>query len=104
MPSKIAVKRISGGTTFKVFFIGFLVFHIISTLFIAVLVLVGVVPLEATNATESVTPLFAVIAYLLVGVLFSPIWVGALWLSIWPGVWLYSLFRPMDLGYIPPDE
>jgi hypothetical protein len=106
MTAKIAVKRISGGTTFKVLFVGFLAFHTISTLFIAILVVVGVLPLEPTTstATESLTPLFAVVAYLLVGILFSPIWVGVLWLSIWPGIWLYSLFRPMNLRYIPPDE
>ena len=106
MASKIAVKRISGSTMFKVLFVGFLAFHTISTLLIALFVVAGVLPLEPTTSTasESMTPLFAVIAYLLVGVLLSPIWVGALWLSIWPGVWLYSLFRPMNLGYIPPDE
>jgi hypothetical protein len=89
---------------FKVLFVGFLAFHTFSTLLIAVLVLAGALPLDPTSATESVGSLFAVLAYLLVGVVFSPIWVGALWLSIWPGVWLYSFFRPMILGYIPPDE
>lgn len=104
MSSHILVKRISGGTTFKLVFIGFIVFHISSTLLVAALVLVGFLPLEATDASASVSPLLAVIVYLLVGMIFSPIWVGALWLSVWPGVWLYSLFRPLKLGYIPTDE
>lgn len=104
MSSRILVKRISGGTTFKLIFIGFVVFHISSTLLVAVLVVLGFLPLEATDATASVSPLVAVIAYLLVGMIFSPIWVGALWLSVWPGVWLYSLFRPVNLGYLPDDE
>ncbi|MGI9327430.1 MAG: hypothetical protein ACR2PZ_19585 [Pseudomonadales bacterium] len=104
MQSQILVKRISGGTTFKLIFIGFLVFHVSSTLLVAALVLLGILPLEATDSAETVSPLLAVIAYLLIGMIFSPIWVGALWLSIWPGVWLYSLIRPVNLGYIPAVE
>jgi hypothetical protein len=106
MRSKITVKRVSGGTTFKLCFVGFLAFHTVSTLLIAALVVVGILPLEATASpeTELMTPLLAVIAYLFVGLVFSPIWVSALWLSIWPGIWLYSLLRPMNLGYIPTDE
>jgi len=42
--------------------------------------------------------------YLLIGLVFSPVWVGILWLSIWPGVWLYSLFWSMEIWYVPPDE
>ena len=91
---------------FKVLFLGFLAFHTMSTLLVAVLVIVGVLPLETTAppVSETIPALYAVGAYLLVGVLFSPIWVGALWVSIWPGVWLYSLFRPMKLRYVPHDE
>lgn len=106
MISRIVVKRISGATTFKVLFVGFLTFHVITTLVIAVLVLFGVLPLEPASqtATESMAPFFAVLAYLLLGVVLSPVWVGALWLSIWPGIWLYSTIRPMNLGYISLDE
>ena len=106
MPSRIKVKRISGSTTFKVLFVGFLCFHVATTLLAVLLVLIGVLPLEVADsaATDSMTPLMFLGAYLLVGVLFSPIWVGAFWLSIWPGVWLYSLFRTMELGYVPSDE
>ena len=105
MPSKIIVKRISGSTMFKVLFLGFIAFHTTSTLLIAVLVVAGVLPLDSTPPVpETMTVLYAVGAYLLVGIVFSPIWVGALWVSIWPGVWLYSFVRPMTLGYVPPDE
>ena len=91
---------------FRVLFLGFLAFHTMSTLFVAVLVIAGVLPLETTAppVPETIPVLYAVGAYLLLGVLFSPIWVGALWVSIWPGVWLYSLFRPMKLRYVPHDE
>jgi len=102
MRSKISAKRISGGTTFKILLVGFLTFHIVSTLIAIALVVIGVLPLEATNP-ELTTPLLFLVAYLIIGVLFCPVWVGFLWLSIWPGIWLYSLFRPMDLGYVPPD-
>ena len=106
MPSEIIVKRISGSTMFKVIFLGFLAFHTMSTLLGAVLVIAGVLPLETTAsaAPETISVLYAVGAYLLVGLFFSPIWVGALWVSIWPGVWLYSFFRPMKLRYVPHDE
>ena len=106
MPSEIIVKRISGSTMFKVIFLGFLAFHTISTLLVAVLVIAGILPLETTASPvpETIPVLYAVGAYLLIGILFSPIWVGALWVSIWPGVWLYSLFRPMKLRYVPHDE
>lgn len=106
MNSTITVQRISGGSTFKVLFIGCLTLHIVSTLIVAALVMAGILPIEPTYAvdTESMAPIFILGAYLLVGVVLSPVWVGVLWLSIWPGVWLYSLFRPMNLAYVPRDE
>ncbi|MDH3642101.1 MAG: hypothetical protein OES38_08390 [Gammaproteobacteria bacterium] len=106
MSSTITVKRISGSTTFKVLFVGFICFHVVTTLLAAILVLIGVLPLELADpaSIDAMTPLLILGTYLLVGVLFSPIWVGFFWVSIWPGVWLYSLFRNMELGYVPSDE
>ena len=106
MLSTITVKRISGGALFKVLLVGFLSFHLVSTLAVVALVLVGLLPAESTSSSvpETMTVILILGGYLLAGVLFSPIWVGILWLSIWPGVWLYSLFRSMNLGYVPADE
>lgn len=101
------MKRISGTSIFKILFIGGLVVHVVITLFIAALVAVGLQPIgESTNLvpTDTMTPIAFLGAYLVLGVVLSPAWVGALWLSIWPGVWLYSQFRPMNLGYIPTDH
>ena len=74
MPSQIIVKRISGSTTFKVLYIGFLAFHIVSTLLIAVLVAAGTLPLDSgtSSATESMAPLVAVGAVLRLAKVMKP--------------------------------
>ena len=104
MLTKVLAKRISAATTFKILFVGFVVFHVASSMVVAVLVLLDVLPLEPPTEPLPFNPLLAVFAYLVVGFLLSPMWVGVAWLSIWPGIWLYSLLRPMKLEYVPSDD
>lgn len=104
MRSRITVKRVSGASIYKMLFIGSLCFHIVTTLLTIALVMSGAVEVTESAVTDAVSPLLFLGAYLLVGVLLSPLWVGALWLSIWPGLWFYSLFWPLRLGYVSPEE
>jgi len=102
MHSVVKAKRIGAGSTFKLLFIGSVVFHIATTLLMMLLTLVGVVPLENAyvGSDISVSPMLVLLAYLVAGLILCPVWVCALWLSIWPGLWLYSLVRYTHIGYV----
>ncbi len=105
MHSVVKAKRIGAGSTFKFLFIGSVVFHITTTFLVMLLTLAGVVPLESAyvDSDISVSPMLFLLAYLIAGLMLSPVWVGALWLSIWPGLWLYSLVRSTQIGYVAVD-
>ena len=106
MRSAITAKRIGAGSTFKLLFLGFVVFHVTSTVIVMLLTAVGILPLESTYADTGVatTPMLFLLAYLAAGLVLSPLWVGTLWLSIWPGLWLYSLVRPTRISYVAVDD
>ena len=40
-----------------------------------------------------------VAAYLVVGAVFSPFWVGVTWACVWVGLRLYGLFRPIRIAF-----
>ena len=94
----LSVKRLGGGTLYKLLLIGMLSLHVVITLTVAVLVLLGVLPVEADEPPLAMTLAFMG-GYLAVGIVTAPIWVGALWLGIWPGLLIYSFVRPMRLRY-----
>lgn len=101
MVRNIEVARVSGSTLFKMLFVGSLAFHVLITLLIILLTLAGILPLETSAEYVPSTSLIGfLVGYLMLGILLSPFWVGALWLSIWPGLWLYSNFKTMKIHYI----
>lgn len=101
MSGEIEAKRISGRTLFKLLFVGLLVVHVSITLVVMLLTVMGVLPLESIGSESQTTTLIGFLgAYLILGILLSPLWVCVAWLSIWPGLWLYSLLRPMSFRYV----
>ena len=98
---KVVAKRIRGGTFFKLLLIGSVVTHILATLLVMISVALGL--FEPTQAGEPIpilkSELFLLI-YLVVGAIFAvPIWAGIFWLSLYPGIWVYSIFRPTEIHY-----
>ncbi|MEJ2133146.1 MAG: hypothetical protein P8Y95_16320 [Gammaproteobacteria bacterium] len=90
--------RIGGATFYKLLLIGMVSAHVVITLSVMVLVLLGVMPIEAEKPPIPIS-LGILGAYLLVGIVAAPLWVGVFWLGIWPGLWIYSLVRPVRLRY-----
>jgi len=100
--SEIQVARLSGSTLFRILLIGMLGFHIASTLLVVVLVLLGVLPLETVEQQPPTIAILAyVAAYLLLGVVLSPFWVGVTWLCAWSGLRIYAMFRPIRIRFLP---
>ena len=97
----ILIQRLAGGTTFKLLFVGYLVFHLSTTLLVAVALPLGLLPLEPTPDTANTPVMLIVGGYLLIGIIFAPFAVGMFWLSLWPGLWVYSLLRPMRISFSP---
>ncbi len=96
----VIARRIGGGTLYKLLLIGMVSLHLVITLTVLVLVLVGVLPVEAQRPPVIIS-LGIVAAYLVIGIVTAPLWVGIMWLGIWPGLWIYSLLRPILLRYHP---
>ena len=102
--SEIQVARLSGPTLFRILFIGLLGFHIASTLLVMVLVLFGILPVETVEQQPPTSTILGfVAAYLLLGILFSPFWVGVTWLCVWSGLRVYAIFRPIRIGFLRHD-
>lgn len=98
---KILSKRISGGTFFKLLLIGSVITHIVLVLVVMVGVLFGW--LEPTRGDEPMSKLDSELflaAYLIIGVVLTPIWAGIFWLGLYPGIWLYSKLKPIEIYYI----
>ena len=97
---KVLSKRISGGTFFKLLLIGSVVTHIVLVLTVMVGVLIGW--FEPTRGDEPMSKLDAELflaAYLIIGASLTPIWAGIFWIGLYPGIWLYSKLKPMEIYY-----
>ena len=97
---KVLSKRISGGTFFKLLLIGSVVTHIVLVLTVMVGVLIGW--FEPTHGDEPMSKLDAELflaAYLIIGASLTPIWAGIFWIGLYPGIWLYSKLKPMEIYY-----
>jgi hypothetical protein len=102
---EIRVARLHGMTLFRILFIGLLGFHVASTLLVMVLVLIGVLPVETAAQQPPITTVLAYVgAYLVLGILLSPFWVGMTWVCVWSGLRLYALFRPFRLSFVPSSD
>ena len=100
----LTVRRLAPGTLFRLLMLGAVVFHVASSLIVLLLVAAGVLPFDAAaDEVPLSTLLLIVAAYLVAGVIFTPLWAGVLWLAVWPGLWLYSMVRTIDIRYTLPD-
>ena len=106
MRSQVTAQRIGAGTLFKLLLIGSVIVHVVATLLVILLTVIGVLPLENTYGDADITasPLVVLLGYLVVGVVLSPLWAGIIWLSVWPGLWLYSLVRRIRIVYLSGDD
>jgi len=99
------IQRLSGGTFFKLLLFGSVFTHVLLVLFVMMGALFGMF-----SPTEGEIPMpiwkseLFLLAYLFLGILFMPIWAGIFWIGLYPGIWLYSKFKPMVLLFNPVKE
>ena len=96
----ISSQRIGAGTFFRLLLIGGVFTHILLVLVVMIGTLLGLLTPSAADIPMPIwkSELF-LLGYLVVGIILVPIWAGIFWLSIYPGIWLYSKFKPMTLFY-----
>ena len=100
--NEIHSQRIGAGTFFKMLLVGGVFTHILLVVVVMIGVLLGLfTPTEADIPMPVWKSELFLLGYLVVGIVFVPFWAGLLWLSIYPGIWLYSKFKPMTLFYKP---
>jgi len=99
--AKVIARRIKGGSFFKLLLVGSVITHILMTLLVMILVALGF--FEPTQAGEPMSILRSqlfLVAFLLVGAIIAvPIWSGIFWLSLYPGIWVYSKFKLTEIHY-----
>jgi hypothetical protein len=96
----INTQRIGGGTFFKLLLAGTVLTHILLVLIVMFGTLLGIfTPTEIDMPMPVWKSELFLLAYLFFGLFFMPLWAGIFWLSIYPGIWLYSKFKPMVLFY-----
>ena len=102
MNNKIIVRRLRGGTLFKLIFIGSLAFFLPFFLLMGVLALFG-----ASTITWNEQPLTGfpgLISSPFMGLLVALPFSTLGWVVIFIGLWIYSRFKPIELEYIPMDS
>jgi len=98
----INTQRIAGGTFFKLLLTGSVLTHVLLVLIVMLGTLLGIFTPTQIDMPMPVwkSELF-LLGYLFLGLILMPLWAGIFWLSIYPGIWLYSRFKPMVLFYEP---
>ena len=102
MDNMIEVKRLRGGTLFKLVFVGNAVFLTALTLLMGGLAFFGANTLQWNG--EYLTGLPALLAAPFMGVFMALVFSALAWISLFCGLWLYSRFRTMRLEYIPVED
>ena len=102
MDNTITVKRLRSGTVFKLLLIGNLV------CFLPLALLAGVLGMFGASTViwndQVVTGLPALLASPFSGALFALVISVLGWCSVFVGLWLYSVFRPIELEFIPVNR
>ena len=97
---ELTIQRIGGGTVYKLLLIGSIVTHVLISVIGIVGMLFGMfTAIEAGLPITSFNAELITLIYLVVGVLIMPLWAGVFWLGIYPGIWVYSKIKPMDIRY-----
>lgn len=100
--NEIHSQRIGAGTFFKLLLVGGVFTHILLVVVVMIGVSLGLItPAEVDNPMSVWKSELFLLGFLVIGIVFVLFWVGILWLCIYPGVWLYSKFKPMTLFYMP---
>ena len=102
MSNKIVVRRLRGGTLFKLIFIGSLTFFLPFFLLMGVLALFGA-PTITWNE-QPLTGLPGLISSPFMGLLTALLFSAFGWVTIFIGLWIYSRFKHIELEYIPMDS
>jgi len=97
----ITVKRIAATTLFKLLFIGSVINHLILC-FIIFLAMIFGTP-SAGQESSFVVDFGFLAGYLAGGIFLIPFSAVFFMLLIWPGIWLFSRFKPIKIGYIPNE-
>jgi hypothetical protein len=96
----INTQRIGGGTFFKLLLVGAVFSHILLVLIVMLGTLLGIfTPTEAYMPMPVWKSELFLLGYLVLSLIFMPLWAGIFWLGLYPGIWLYSKFKPMVLFY-----
>ena len=99
MDNAINVKRLRGGSVFKLLLIGNLAFFLPLSLLAGVMSMFGVSTITWNN--QVVTGFPALLVSPLSGALFALVISVLGWISVFIGLWIYSVFRPLELEFIP---
>jgi hypothetical protein len=99
------IERISSTTILKLLFLGNVITSVMLTLFLTLFVMIGILPLGsgADEISFSVS-LGAIGIYFGFSIIILPFAVLGIWLSTFPGLWLWSKFKPISVTYMPTSD
>lgn len=103
MQDTIVIRRLRGGTLFKLIFIGNAAFLVPFTMLMGVLAFFDAGTTISWNE-QTLTGLPALVAAPFMGVFMALMFSAFAWVSLYCGLWLYSRFRPLELEYIPLER
>jgi hypothetical protein len=99
------IERISSATIFKLLFLGNAITFLMITLVVALFVIVSILPLGPGIDEVSVSfSLGAIGIYFGISILFLPFGALCTWLATFPGLWLWSKFKPISITFTPVSD
>jgi len=101
MKQPLEIRRIAGGSLFKLLFIGHCLSLLPFCIFCGILSLTGAHTITVDR--QYVTGIAGLIDSLWIGPLLTVLFTCFAWLALATGLWIYSKFRPLTLYYIPDD-
>ena len=100
--AKIQIQRLRSATLFKLLFLGNVFFWIPCSLFTGVLNYFGAAHITWNDApVHGIAGFFSAVFLGLVASLLLSVF---LWIDLFIGLWLYSLFKPVGIEYVPVRE
>lgn len=98
------VEKLSPITILKLLVIGQLVTLFMLAMVLFLMVIVGILPLGPGNEASMSLSFSALGIYIGATIITLPFWIFCLWLSMVPGLWLWSKFRTISISYTPISD
>lgn len=100
----VKIRRIAGGSLFKLILIGNVLFLVPLSVGTAIVAAFGIGGALVTWNEKAPSGLTGVLTSPLTGLVLALVVSACLWFAMYVGLWVYTKFKPIELEFIPFSE